>query len=43
MGHSSLEHTAYYIHLLPERIDTAAFTDWNESAGVIPKVPDYED
>jgi integrase len=43
MGHSSLESTAYYIHLLPERIDTTAFTGWGNRVGVIPKAPCYED
>jgi integrase len=43
MGHSSLENTAYYIHLLPERIDTTAFTGWDDSTSIIPKVPCYED
>jgi integrase len=43
MGHSSLEHTAYYVHVLPERIDTAAFTGWDDNADIIPRVPYYED
>jgi len=36
MGHSSLEDTAYYIHLLPEQIPTSKFTD---ISGVFPEVP----
>ena len=41
MGHSSLESTYYYIHLIPE-----FFSKYNElsslSDGLLPKVEDYE-
>lgn len=39
MGHSSLEDTAYYIHLVPEHFTQTGLTDWD----TIPEVPDYED
>jgi integrase len=39
MGHSSLEDTAYYIHLIPERLSRTGFADWDCPA----EVPDYED
>jgi hypothetical protein len=38
MGHSSLEYTAHYIHLVPEYLHSK-LTDWNCSR----EVPDYED
>ena len=39
MGHSSLADTAYYLHLLPERISGLKFTDMTE---LFPEVPhDY--
>lgn len=39
MGHSSLEYTAHYIHLVPEHLHSSGLTDWNCNRGV----PDYED
>lgn len=39
MGHSSLEDTAYYIHLVPEHLTDTGLTIWD----CIPEVPDYED
>jgi len=39
MGHSSLEYTAYYIHLVPEHYHLSALADWNCSQ----EVPGYED
>jgi integrase len=39
MGHSSLEYTAYYIHLVPEHLKSSNSTDWICSQGV----PNYED
>ena len=39
MGHSSLEYTAYYIHLVPEHLKSLNLTDWVCSQ----EVPDYED
>lgn len=39
MGHSSLEQTAYYIHLVPEHLQFSNQTNWD----LILEVPDYED
>jgi len=39
MGHTSLEDTAYYIHLVPEHFETNHMNVWNG----IPEVPLYED
>jgi integrase len=39
MGHSSLEYTAYYIHLVPGHLKYSTLTDWNCSQ----EVPNYED
>ncbi len=39
MGHSSLEYTAYYIHLVPEHLHLSALTNWNCGQAV----PEYED
>jgi integrase/recombinase XerD len=39
MGHSSLEQTAYYIHLVPEHLQFFNQTNWNCNL----EVPDYED
>lgn len=39
MGHSSLEYTAYYIHLVPEHLKCSKLTEWTCSQ----EVPDYED
>lgn len=39
MGHSSLNATAYYIHLVPEHLTDTGLTTW----GCMPEVPDYED
>ncbi len=39
MGHSSLNATAYYIHLVPEHLTETGLTAW----GCVPEVPDYED
>ena len=38
MGHSSLEDTAYYIHLVPEHLIETGLTTW----GGMPEVPAYE-
>lgn len=34
MGHSTLENTFYYIHLLPERIRSSAGVDWEQFAAI---------
>jgi len=39
MGHTKLEDTLYYVHLIPERMSASGLTDWNS----IPEVPIYED
>lgn len=39
MGHSSLNYTAYYIHLVPELLKYSNLTDWHCSL----EVPFYED
>lgn len=39
MGHSSIEDTAYYIHLVPERFVASGISEWSG----IPEVPYYED
>ena len=28
MGHSSIEYTAYYIHLVPDNLKASGLTDW---------------
>jgi integrase len=39
MGHSTFSCTAYYIHLLPERLQTSAAMDWNAFEALLPEVP----
>lgn len=39
MGHTSLENTAYYIHLVPEHLAESGMNEWV----CIPEVPAYED
>ena len=39
MGHTSLENTAYYIHLVPEHLEEHRMNEWS----CIPEVPSYED
>lgn len=38
MGHSSFEETAYYIHLLPDRLKTSKAIDWGIMESLIPEV-----
>lgn len=38
MGHSSFEETAYYIHLLPDRLKASEAIDWKKMESVIPEV-----
>lgn len=38
MGHSSFRETAYYIHLLPERLVKSASIDWDSLSDLIPEV-----
>lgn len=37
MGHSSFEETAYYIHLLPERLLSSKAINWQAMSNVIPE------
>ncbi len=39
MGHSSLNATAYYVHLVPEHLTETGLTAW----GCMPEVPGYEE
>ena len=39
MGHTSLEHTAHYIHLVPENLQSSGLTDWHCDQ----EVPTHED
>lgn len=38
MGHYDFSHTAYYIHLLPERLIRSKAIDWNRFSSLIPGV-----
>ena len=38
MGHSSFEETAYYIHLLPDRLKNSKAIDWEKMESIIPEV-----
>ncbi|MGN1382643.1 MAG: tyrosine-type recombinase/integrase [Eubacterium sp.] len=38
MGHTRLNETVYYLHLLPENLLTSAGIDWNSFDGLIPEV-----
>lgn len=38
MGHTSFSSTAYYIHLLPERLMKTPAIDWSRFSGLIPEV-----
>ena len=38
MGHAQFSHTAYYIHLLPERLVQTSAIDWARFDGLIPEV-----
>lgn len=40
MGHAGFEDTAYYIHLLPERLLPSARIDWGRLDAMIPEVED---
>lgn len=43
MGHRNFASTAYYIHLLPEKIARSAGIDWNALGVLIPEVSAWED
>lgn len=38
MGHAQFSHTAYYIHLLPERLVKTSAIDWARFSSLIPEV-----
>jgi hypothetical protein len=38
MGHSNFSETAYYIHLLPERLVNSSGIKWNKFERIIPEV-----
>jgi len=38
MGHSDFSHTAYYIHLLPEKLVKTSAIDWARFSNLIPEV-----
>lgn len=42
MGHSDFRDTAYYIHLLPERLLKTDAVNWYRFQTLIPEVPDHE-
>lgn len=42
MGHAEFSDTAYYIHLLPERLLKSAGVEWQKMAALIPEVDDEE-
>lgn len=37
MGHSNIESTAYYIHILPENISKSQGIDWNKMGEIFPR------
>ena len=39
MGHAKLSDTAYYIHLLPERLTSSKTINWKSFADLLPEVP----
>ena len=42
MGHADFRDTAYYIHLLPERLVVSCGIDWQHLNALIPEVRSYE-
>lgn len=43
MGHSELDSTFYYIHLLPDRLLKSAGIEWHQFDGIYGEVPANED
>lgn len=41
MGHTQFDDTAYYIHLLPEKLRKSPAIDWKKFEKIFPEV-DYE-
>lgn len=42
MGHANFTDTAYYIHLLPERLLVSTQINWEKLNALIPEVDDEE-
>lgn len=42
MGHANFSDTAYYIHLMPEKLLASASVDWEKFNALIPEVEDEE-
>lgn len=40
MGHTGFEDTAYYIHLLPEKLLSSTQINWEKFNAMIPEVDD---
>lgn len=43
MGHTNVESTAYYIHILPENISKSPAIDWNKMGEIFPRVELWEE
>jgi hypothetical protein len=43
MGHNQFEDTAYYIHLLPEKLLSSSAVDWSKFSNLIPEVKDDDE
>lgn len=43
MGHTQFEDTAYYIHLLPEKLLSSSAVDWSKFSSLIPEVEDDDE
>lgn len=43
MGHSNIESTAYYIHILPENISKSPTIDWNKMGEIFPRAELWEE
>ena len=43
MGHTNIESTAYYIHILPENISQSPAIDWNKMGEIFPRVELWEE
>ena len=43
MGHTQFEDTAYYIHLLPEKLLSSSAVDWSKFSSLIPEVKDDDE
>lgn len=42
MGHAEFSSTAYYIHLLPERLMKSSSINWELFSDILPEVENYE-